>query len=537
MYNQAIAPTLKAPRSHFDLSQPWCGDIDFDYLYPCMEPIEVIPGDTISLNATVFGRFNTLLYPLMDNTYLNVYWFYAPTRILWDNAKKFFGEQVNPGDSINYTLPTMAMTTTTGYAENSLPDYFNIPPGIPDETHISLPFRLYNFCWNEFFRDENLQDSVVVDTDDGPDSPTDYVLLKKNKKHDYFTSGLVNLLKDPATAQSLPLGTVAPITGLGINSPGTAASNTLYETGASSPRSATSWGIEAVSSAVSGDETHVYIEQDSSNTAYPLVQADLSNATAATIAQLRQAFAIQALLELDARAGTRYPEQLYAIYGVTYQGESYRPEFLGSQRTRIDISQVPQTSNDGTNGNVAELAAYGTFNLNGGFTKSFDEPGYIIGLICATADISYTQGLSKMWSKTDRYSLYHPLLQNIGDQPTYKREILLEDPATDTGSTGTPNNERVFNYQERYAEYKYGKKCFVGRMRPGHASTLAAWNLSEELTGPNITYDATFIQSNTPVDRVVAVTTEPDLLVDIHHNIQAARPMHMYSVPGLGNRF
>lgn len=523
-YDQSVAPVLKPPRSHFNLTERWTADMDFDYIYPCYIN-EVIAGDTWSFDTNAFGRFNTLLYPLLDNTYLDVYYFYAPMRILWDNAKKFFGEQVNPGDSIDYTLPTMPMTASTGYSENSLYDYLGLPPGIPNEDHVSLPLRMYNFIWNEFFRDQNLQNSVTVDTDDGPDSPTDYVLLKRNKKHDYFTSGLVNLLKDPAAAQTLPLGTSADI---------------KFDTAISGTDHEGDWYIANRGAA---DSHHYYgTSADTStgilevNTQSNLV-ADLSTATAATIAQLRQSFAIQALLELDARAGTRYPEQLYAVYGVQYRGESYRPTFLGSTSTRIDISQVPQTSNDGTNGNVGELAAYGTFGLQGGFTKSFEEPGYIMALVAARADISYTQGIKKMWSKTDRYSLYHPVLQNIGDQPTYKREIYLNNPATDTGSTGTPDNERVFNYQERYAEYKYGIHHYVGRMRPGHATTLAAWNLSEEIGSANPSYNSTFIQANTPIDRVVAVTAQPDLLVDIQHNIQTARPMHMYSVPGLGNRF
>jgi hypothetical protein len=525
MYNQAIAPTLKAPRAHFDISQEYCTTIDFDYIYPLMEPIETLPGDTISCNTTVFGRFNTLLYPLMDNTRITLWYFWAPERILWDNARKFYGEQVDPGDSISYTKPTMPMTTSTGYGENTIFDYMNIPPGVPDESHQSMPFNMYNFCINEFFRDQNLQDSLTVDTGDGPHDPTNYTLIKKCKAHDYFTSGLVNLLKDPATAQTIPLGSKAEIK-YDAAITGTSREDDFVVARPSGGSYEWQWAATAdtAGSAMSGTETmNLY--------------ADLSNATAATIAQLRQAFAIQALLELDARAGTRYPEQLYAVYGIQYQGESYRPEFLGSATGYININQVPQTSNDGTNGAVADLAAFGTFQVQGGFTKSFQEPGFILCLGAASADISYTQGLSRMWSRDDRYSHFHPLLQNIGDQATLKKEILLVDPATDTGSTGTPDNERTFNYQERNAEYKYGKKIYTGKMRPGATGTLAAWHLSEELSGPNITYDATFIQQNTPIDRVVAVTTEPDLLVDIDHNIQAARPMSMYSVPGLGNRF
>jgi hypothetical protein len=528
-YTQAIAPTITTPRAHFDMSHGTLTTIDFDYIYPTTW-MEVYPGDTMTMDITAFGRFATLLYPLMDNAYLDTYVFYAPMRILWDNARKFWGEQVDPGDSIDYTVPRMTATATTGYAELSLADYLGLPTKVPDYTHISLPHRMYNFCYNEFFRDQNLQDSVVVDTDNGPDTVTDYVLLKRNKKHDYFTSGLPNLLKDPATAQTLPLGTDAPVIGIGKSDQSytTGPSTTIYESDAGTTTYANYQQTNAT----------VYIEEDTDNAGYPHIRADLTNATAATILQLRQAVQIQAILELDSRAGTRYPEQIYAVYGVRYDGESYRPEFLGSGSSRIDVHSVPQTSNDGTNGDVADLAAYGTVGQgNCQFTKSFDEPGIVMVLVAARADLTYQQGMNRCWDRTDRYSYYHPLLQNIGDQATLCKEIVMQNPATDTGSTGTADNEKTFNYQERYAELKYMPSKVTGLYRSNCTQSLEAWHLSEEFSAALPAFDSTFIQSNTPVDRAIALSTEPHLKLDVWHNCQMARPMNMYSIPGFGSRF
>ena len=519
-YSHSVAPVIETPRSHFNMSNRHATTLDFDNLVPVYHE-EVLSGDTFSMQATLFGRFATLLNPMLENTYLDIHFFYAPTRILWDNAKKFYGEQVDPGDSIDYTIPIMTAPATTGYAELSLSDYLELPTKIPDYEHISLVHRLYNFCYNEYYRDQNLQDSVHRDTGDGPDTSTNYTLLKRNKRHDYFTSGLPNLLKDPATAQTLPLGTSADVV--------TAADNnqtiSVYSTASSSQQYMDTAGAagSAVELAGAGGTAKLY--------------ADLTNATSATILQLRQSIQIQAILELDARAGTRYHEQIYAVYGVKLSNvEAYRPEYLGGGSTRIDINQVPQTSNDGTNGDVADLGAFGTFSGNAGFTKSFEEPGYVIGIVSARADLTYQQGLDRKMSRTDRYSMFHPLLQGIGDQATLKQEIVCQNPVTDTGSTGTPDNERTFNYQERYAEYKYRKNSITGLFRSNATASLDPWHLSEEFTAAEPNYNAAFIQQNTPVDRVIATAAEPHLILDCDFNVQAARPMHMYSVPGFGSR-
>jgi hypothetical protein len=521
-YTQAIAPTINTPRAHFDRSHEYATAIDFDYIYPVYFD-EVYPGDTFNMQATVFGRFATLLNPLMDNAYIDIHFFYAPMRILWDNARKFWGEQVDPGDSIDYTIPYIT-ASASGNGEELLSDYFTLPTKKTGYNYIAMYHRLYYFSWNEFYRDQNLQDSLDWDTDNGPDLDTDYVLQKRGKRHDYVTSGLPNLLKDPATAQTLPLGSTAPITIDTIS--GTTTDDNFYE--AYQSGGGVSQHYESATYGVHGTVFP--------NSSYANLQADLSNATAATILQLRQAIKIQAILELDARAGTRYPEQIYAVYGVRYNGESYRPEFLGGGSARIDTHQVPQTSNDGTNGDVADLGAFGTLVLDGGFTKSFDEPGYIIGVVSARADIKYQQGVDRLFSRTDRYSMLHPLLQDIGDQATYKREVVCQNQTVDTGSTGIPDNDRVFNYQERYAELKYKPSYVTGRFRSNATQSLDPWHLTEEFTDAEPHYNAAFIEQNTPIDRVIAVNTEPHLILECNFNLQCARPMFMYSIPGFGSR-
>jgi hypothetical protein len=508
----SITPGIQIPRANFDRSRRKMTTIDFDYIYPVYWD-EVYPNDTFTMSCDAFGRVATLLYPNFDNMYLDVHFFFVPMRILWTNARKFWGEQEDPGDSIAYTIPSMNATTSTGYSELSIFDYFGLPTKVPDYEHITLPLRAYNFIWNEWYRDQNLQPSITVRLTDGSDDPGDFGLQKRGKRHDYFTGGLVEL-QEGGVAQDLPLGTTAPVT-KDLNAASGGTGEMVYNLATANLQAGNRSGTWSDATTVTG-------------------VADLSSATAATIAELRQAVAIQKLLELDARSGNRFPEMIYATYGVIFDDVSYRPEFLGGSSQRVDVNQVPQTSNDGVNGNIGDLGANGTIALRGaGFTKSFTEPGYVIGLMSARADITYQQGLRREWSRSTRYDFLHPLLQGIGDQATLVKEIYCQNPATDTGSTGTPDNERTFNYQERYAELKYGTNEITGLFRSNCTSSLEAWHLSEEFSSlPS--FDSTFIGSNTPMDRAIAVPSEPHLVVDMKFNLQCVRPMHMYSIPGLG---
>lgn len=509
------APTADIPRSNFNRSHGYKTTFDAGYLIPVYCD-EALPGDTISLDPTMFARMNTPIYPLMDNMFLDVHFFAVPIRQIWDNFRKFCGEQVNPADSTDYTVPVMTATATTGYSNQSLHDYMGLPTQVPDYEHSSLFHRAYNHIFNEWYRDQNLVDSAVVDTDDGPDAATDYVLRKRGKRHDYFTSCLPWLQKGDSV--SLPLTGNADITKVAANSDFKKISiDNLYFNGASLV-----WNP--------GGTGDVLINEAN-------LKADLSTATAATINQLRQAFQIQKLLERDARSGTRYSEIVKAHFNVNFLDVTYRPEFLGGSSTPIEVNQVPQTSSTDGTSPQGNLAAYATaLNRGGGFTKSFTEHCIIMGIASVRADLTYQQGLNRMFKRSTRYDYYWPALAHIGEQAVTMDELYCQAPTVDTGSTGTPDNERVFGYQERWAEYRYKPSLITGKLRSNDAASLDAWHLSQEF-GSLPGLNQAFIEETPPMDRVVAVTTEPDFLMDCYFNLQCARPMPLFSVPGLIDHF
>lgn len=519
-YDMSVAPTITVPRAQFDLSHNHKTMMDFDYLVPLFWS-EVYPGDTFNVKAQIFARMDTLLYPVMDNFYMDIHHFFYPMRLGWDNARKFWGEQVDPGDSIDYSIPTI--TTASAHAVGSLADYLGVPTASIATNSVvnALPFRAYGAIYNEWYRDQNIIDSVTVSTADGPDTTTNTSLLKRGKRHDYFTSGLVSPTKQ--TGQTLPLGTTAPIKADATR-------------GASANRLAINDTNDTLSNIGTVGTSPEELYMNNIDTSAVQMYADLSGATAATILQLRQAVQIQALLELDARAGTRYAEQVYAVYGVVFNDVTYRPEFLGGSSSQVDRIPVAQTSDDGTNGEVGKLSAFGVLSLSdNGFTKSFTEHGIVMSIVSCRADITYQQGLHKFFQRSTRYDYLHPMLQGIGDQSVLSGEIMYYDPSTDTGSTGTANNDRVLCYQERYAELKYMPNRISGLLRSTAASTLEVRHAAEEFTSLP-TFNQTFIEQNTPIDRLVATPTEPHMTVDAQFYINAARPMQMYSVPGMGVR-
>lgn len=570
-YNRfATLPKAQIQRSVFNRSHDYKTTFDSGFLIPFYVD-EVLPGDSFKLNCSVFCRLATPIVPFMDNLYLETFFFFVPNRLVWKHWENFMGQQDNPGDNTDYLIP-QTVAGNNGFAVGSVADYFGIPTSVKGLSVSSLPFRAYQLIYNEWFRDENLQDRVGAWAPAAPhkDDPvgdwndtnsTGATLLRRNKYHDYFTSALPWPQKGDAVDVNFGVGGAiswntdsfnlsAKYDGINLGSSVQAVVSNPHNRAFIKPTlkfsisnagpSSVTASAPSVDSPLVGHDGDAVFSEPGSNPNYqlsispntidlPYLQFVGEQGAGLTINDLRQAFQVQKLLERDARGGTRYTEILRSHFGVVSpDARLQRPEYLGGSSTRILMNSVAQTAATNEVTPQANLSAFGLFGDSfHGFSKSFVEHGYIIGLVNVRADLSYQQGVNRMWSRKSRLDFYFPVLAHLGEQAILNKEIYAQ---------GTSADDQVFGYQERFAEYRYSPSVITGKMRSTDPQTLDIWHLAQKFDSlPTLSNQ--FIQDNPPVSRVVAVQSEPQFILDAWFDLKCIRPMPVYSVPGLVDHF
>lgn len=534
--SQAIVARPDVPRSTFVTSSTHKTTFKVDYLYPIYCE-EILPGDSLSMNMTAFIRMGTLVAPLMDNLYVDTFFFFVPNRLVWDKWTRFMGERHNPDDSIDFEIPEVVFTNADPPESLSIYDYFGIPPisiGVGKTIGINaLPLRGYAIIWSEWFRDQNtLNNQVEADYNgDGPDDPDIHVLLKRGKRHDYFTSALPWPQK--GNAVSIPLAGTAPIVGgpltvgvasstgiptFRVNHGG--ATNPIYRLGGADDT------IKLTSAEPTGGLSWVDPQLIVDTSA---LDADLTDVLAVSVNTMRSAIAVQQLLERDARMGSRYTESLKGHFGVDPQDyRLQRPEYLGGSSTPINVTPVAQTSAQGEEDTpLGHLGAAAVATPRASISSTFPEHGFVIGLINVRGEVSYQQGLHRMWTKRTRYDFAYPVFAGLGEQVVRQDEIFLTDTQED--------NETVFGYQERYAEYRYRQSLISGEFRSDIAGTQDFYHLAQFFNDPPVLdVSGGFVESVVPITRVLSAgELATQFYADILFNQRFTRPLPVHGTPGL----
>jgi len=537
----ARSPMPSVQRSKFDMSNGRKMTANAGFLYPIMCE-EVLPGDTWSLQMTAFARLMTLLRPIMDNVHFDVHYFFVPKRLLWSNWERFNGARDTPDASIDYIIPSVKdadeESDTLTVTPLSLGDYFGLPTVVTiqaDDLPSALPFRAYNLIYNEWYRSESLQDKLQVPLGDGPDPISYYTIQRRGKRHDYFTSLLPWPQKGDAV--TLSLATFGDVPVIGDGTLGLDNGTSLFGLQSSVSTGVMSMSQEAYNTAVGvavgttfpAASRTVGVTTNPATSGLSALTSQLT-AQSITIQDLRTAFAYQQLLEADGRGGTRYTEIIFGRYGVSpMDARLQRPEFLGGGTVPMSTQAIAQTAPspdtptpDDAQGN---LAAYGQVVSFTGFHRSFEEHGYILGIANIRTDITYQQGMRRMWSRKTRYDFYDPYLANLGEQAVLNKEIYYDFDGT------FANN--VLGYAPRWDEMRYIPSTVVGAMRSNYpGGSLDSWHLALDFSATPV-LNADYIRDFPPIERVVAVPTEPHFLVDMYFRCSAVRPMPIYGIPGL----